>query len=56
MDGATWWFEVEDYDNVNIVFAGISNGGKELQSGTYFYRLEFLDKKTTETGYLSLKR
>ncbi len=49
-------FEVKDYDNNETEkrFEGISNNGKDLPSGTYFYKIE--TKSKTFTGYLSLKR
>jgi len=49
-------YEVSDYDNTNAGkrFVGTSDKGKELPSGTYFYKIETSDK--TFTGYLSLKR
>jgi gliding motility-associated-like protein len=47
-------FDVEDYDNVNNVFSGKSNSGKDLPTGTYYYMLNFSDR--AETGYLVLKR
>lgn len=47
-------FEITDYNNQDRVFKGLSNSGKELPSGTYYYKIEFSGK--TKTGYLSLKR
>jgi gliding motility-associated-like protein len=49
-------FEVNNYNNTTNVFAGNNNNGKELPSGTYFYRIEYKNGPKTETGYLSLKR
>ncbi|MEI9918059.1 MAG: gliding motility-associated C-terminal domain-containing protein [Bacteroidota bacterium] len=48
-------YDVDNYDNVNNVFAGKSNSGKDLPSGTYYYMIDFSDRKA-ETGYLVLKR
>jgi hypothetical protein len=50
------WWEVSDYDNDNNVFTGLNTNGKELPSGTYFYKIEFSGGRESETGYLSLKR
>jgi gliding motility-associated-like protein len=48
-------FEVSDYDNVSRVFTGVSNSGKELPSGTYFYKIDF-SSGSPLSGYLTLKR
>lgn len=49
-------FEVADYNNSveGKRFNGVSDKGKDLPSGTYFYKIELASK--TITGYLSLKR
>jgi gliding motility-associated-like protein len=49
-------FEVTNYNNNDRVFKGLNNDGKELSTGTYFYRIEFTGGRKTQTGYLSLKR
>jgi gliding motility-associated-like protein len=49
-------FDVDNYNNTTNVFVGKSNAGKELPSGTYFYRIEFGSGRKNESGYLSLKR
>ena len=49
-------FEVTDYNNTDRIFKGIGKGGKELPSGTYYYKIEFSGGRKTQTGYLSLKR
>ncbi|MEI9921914.1 MAG: LamG-like jellyroll fold domain-containing protein [Bacteroidota bacterium] len=49
-------FSVNNYDNVNNVFRGLSDKGAELPSGTYYYKIEFTGGRKTVTGYLSLKR
>lgn len=48
-------FEVDNYTE-SKAFRGISSDGKELPSGTYFYKIEFTSGRSTITGYLSLKR
>ena len=49
-------YEVRDYNNQlsDKRFEGVSNKGKELPTGTYYYKIEITGK--TFTGYLSLKR
>jgi len=49
-------FDVTDYDNSQSSkrFEGVGNNGKDLPSGTYYYKIE--TKGKTFTGYLSLKR
>jgi gliding motility-associated-like protein len=47
-------FEITNYNNQDRVFKGLSSSGKDLPSGTYYYKIEFSGK--TKTGYLSLKR
>ncbi len=49
-------FDTHDYDNVERVFTGESNDGKQLPSGTYFYTIDFKGKRSNLSGYLSLKR
>ncbi len=49
-------FEIEDYDNQNRRFEGRSDGGKELSSGVYFYKIEFTNGQPEQSGYLTLKR
>lgn len=49
-------FEITDYNNSNRVFKGVTNDGKELATGTYFYKIEFIGGRERETGYLTLKR
>ncbi len=48
-------YEADNYDNDSVVFSGLSKGGKELPSGTYYYRIEF-PQNDSLTGYISLKR
>ncbi|QOI97355.1 MAG: VCBS repeat-containing protein [Flammeovirgaceae bacterium] len=49
-------FSISNYDNDTRVFRGISNSGKELTTGTYFYKIEFNSGRPAKTGFLSLKR
>jgi gliding motility-associated-like protein len=49
-------FEVSNYNNTDRVFKGLSNSGKDLPSGVYYYKVEFISGIKTKTGYLSLKR
>jgi len=49
-------FAISDYNNTTRVFAGISSDGKQLPSGTYFYKILFPSGTKTLTGYLELKR
>ena len=48
-------WEINDYNNTDRVFVGESNGGQELPSGTYFYKVE-LGSGKLYTGYITLKR
>ena len=48
-------FETRNYDNVNRVFRGISRGGDELPSGTYYYRIEFAND-SPKAGFIALRR
>jgi gliding motility-associated-like protein len=49
-------FSISNYNNDDRVFRGMSNSGKELVTGTYFYKIEFSSGRAMKTGYLSLKR
>ncbi len=49
-------FEMENYDNNQRVFTGLSDDGDNLPSGIYFYRVEFPDGRSQLEGYLTLKR
>ncbi len=44
-------FDVDNYDNVDKVFNGKSNSGKDLPSGTYYYMVDFGDRKTRRVTY-----
>ncbi|MDZ4714720.1 MAG: gliding motility-associated C-terminal domain-containing protein, partial [Cytophagales bacterium] len=49
-------FEVENYDNSSRRFNGFGNGGNQLSSGVYFYKIEFISGRETISGFLSLKK
>ncbi len=54
-----WQNEVwrgENYNNTSVVFNGIGDGGNDLPTGTYFYKIEFASGKKMKTGFISLKR
>ncbi len=49
-------FDVEDYNNTTKVFRGLSNDGKELPSGIYFYKITFGSGAKGVDGFISLKK
>ncbi len=49
-------FEVDNYDNNNKVFSGITKNGDEISSGVYFYKIEFSSGRKTIAGYLNIVR
>ncbi|MCB0488002.1 MAG: VCBS repeat-containing protein [Cyclobacteriaceae bacterium] len=49
-------FEMDNYNNDDRRFEGLSDGGKELPSGVYFYKIEFTNGLPELQGYLTLKR
>lgn len=49
-------FEAVNYDNMTNPFKGVSTGGSELPSGTYYYVLEFSGGAPKQTGFISLRR
>jgi gliding motility-associated-like protein len=49
-------FSATDYNNQDKVFKGLGTGGRELPSGTYFYKIQFNNGRPSKTGYLVLKR
>ncbi|HRX00495.1 MAG TPA: FG-GAP-like repeat-containing protein, partial [Cyclobacteriaceae bacterium] len=49
-------FEIENYNNDDRRFEGLSDDGKELSSGVYFYKIEFSNGLSELKGYLTLKR
>lgn len=54
-----WQNEVwrgQNYNNTSVVFKGVGDGGNDLPSGTYFYKIEFASGKKMKTGFISLKR
>jgi hypothetical protein len=48
-------FSIADYDNNTRVFAGLTNDGGKLPSGTYYYKIGLTDVGKTLTGFISLK-
>lgn len=48
-------FEVENYDNAARRFEGLSDQGKKLPAGTYYYKVEFRSGREVLSGYLYLK-
>jgi len=49
-------WEGSDYNNATVAFDGTSTNGKDLPTGTYFYKIEFSSGLKPITGFLSLKR
>ena len=49
-------FEMINYDNVQQVFAGQDQNGKELPNGTYFYKIVFGSGKKSKDGFITLRR
>ncbi|MCW5912257.1 MAG: BspA family leucine-rich repeat surface protein [Cyclobacteriaceae bacterium] len=49
-------FEKDSYDNVTGIFTGISDSGKELAEGTYYYVLDKNNRSQRMTGFILLKR
>ncbi len=49
-------FEIDNYNNADRKFDGKSDGGKELPSGVYFYKIEFKNGRPELSGYVTLKR
>lgn len=45
-----------NYDNDGVVFTGQSDGGSELPSGVYFYKIDFASGKKSKTGFISLRK
>ena len=45
-----------NYDNSSVVFTGISDGGSELPSGVYYYKIEFASGLKAKSGFISLRR
>jgi gliding motility-associated-like protein len=48
-------FDIENYNNIDRVFTGLSKNGAELPSGTYFYKIELSGNKPL-TGFITLMR
>jgi gliding motility-associated-like protein len=49
-------YTANNYDNLDTRFEGKSDNGKELPTGTYFYKIRLGTSNKILTGYLSLKR
>lgn len=45
-----------NYNNDGVVFTGQGDGGSELPSGVYFYKIDFASGKKSKTGFISLRR
>ncbi|MBS1508324.1 MAG: gliding motility-associated C-terminal domain-containing protein [Bacteroidetes bacterium] len=45
-----------NYNNTSVVFTGVSEGGSDLPSGVYFYKINFASGRKTMTGFISLRR
>lgn len=48
-------FETDNYNNTTNVFAGVSSNGVKLPSGTYYYKVTFVNRKENMTGFLELR-
>ena len=54
-----WQHEVwrgTNYNNTSVVFTGSGDNGKDLPTGTYYYKIEFKGTRKPQTGFISLKR
>jgi gliding motility-associated-like protein len=49
-------YDEKDYNNRDRAFRGASKNGGELPSGTYLYKIDFMDGRPQQTGFLVLKR
>lgn len=49
-------WETENYDNTGRVFTGLTTNGKELPSGTFYYKIEFNSDQKPLQGFITLKR
>jgi len=52
-------YNVQNYDNIDIVFSGIGDDGNELENGTYYYVIALIDaqgEKIRQSGYIVLQR
>jgi uncharacterized repeat protein (TIGR03803 family) len=45
-----------NYNNTSVVFTGTSDGGSELPTGVYYYKIVFDSGRKTLTGFISLRR
>ena len=48
-------FSITNYNNHDRVFAGTTNDGTKLPTGTYFYKISFASGEKSRTGFLELK-
>jgi gliding motility-associated-like protein len=48
-------FEMDDYDNTTRKFEGLTENGKKLPAGTYFYKVDFRSGRKSLSGYLYLR-
>lgn len=48
-------WSADNYNNTAVAFTGVSNNGKDLPTGTYYYTLEFANGEK-RNGFISLKR
>jgi gliding motility-associated-like protein len=49
-------FDIDNYNNTDRYFNGVTNNGQELPSGTYFYTIEFGSGLKPMSGFLTLLR
>lgn len=45
-----------NYNNTSVVFNGTGDGGGDLPSGVYFYKIDFTSGRKKLTGFISLRR
>lgn len=49
-------YSADNYNNDSQRFTGVSNDGKELPNGVYFYKIKFFGIRSEMSGYLTLKK
>lgn len=49
-------FDIQNYNNTDRVFSGFNNQGRELPSGTYYYKVEFSGNIKPLSGFITLLR
>lgn len=47
-------FETSNYDNSTRVFKGINKNGNEVNSGVYYYKIEFNSGRKSLSGYITV--